>query len=120
MKKQVDLTKAYSSPEENGTDASCIVGCDCVGLCSVARFIFMTDHYWKSLELSVYDSHMEYDWRDQLRHIWYIITKGTPYNDHVSMTPGHAKVLRDWLNTLDLDTKEDTDVKKVEVLQDTI
>lgn len=96
---------------------TCIVGCSCVGSCSLIRFTYYKE---SGIDISMYDQlgYYNYSWRDKLRHIWYIITKGHPWSDHTVLNKGHAKILKYWLNTLDLDSKEDTTERSV--LRDTV
>lgn len=39
-----------------------------------------------------------YNFKDKLRHIWQIITKGTPYTDEIVLNKDSAKELADTLN----------------------
>ena len=55
--------------------------------------------YW-NLYLSFYNSMFSgtTGWRQRLRHVWHIITTGTPWKDEVLLELEQAKILR---NTID-------------------
>ncbi len=58
---------------------------------------------WNSLYISYYTCGQKgnhYSWKDRLRHIWYIIRKGTPFDDYITLNQKEIEKLRIFINSI--------------------
>ena len=77
------------------------VECDCAGTCGALVFHYISDDYEECIEVSAWThgAGNARGWGNRLRHIWRIITRGTPYADFIVMRMADARSLAEWITT---------------------